>query len=76
MPKQIECLLSFIVTLLLGASLGYLAIIGLDLEIEQNERDLESFRSQGFPINQPLPSGEVIIEQSAHQLTITIQSNK
>ncbi len=76
MPKQIECLLSFILTLLLGASLGYLAIIGLDLEIEQNERDLESFRSQGFPINQPLPSGEVIIEQSAHSLTITIQPVK
>ena len=76
MPKQIECLLSFIVTLLLGASLGYLAIIGLDLEIEQNNRDLESFRSQGYPINLPLPSGEVIIEQSAHSLTITVQPTK
>ena len=53
-----------------------LAIIGLDKEIDQNTRDLESFRSQGFPITHSLHTGEGLIEQSAQLNTITNQLNK
>jgi hypothetical protein len=76
MNKQLESILSFIAILLLGASLGYLAIIGLDKEIDQNTRDLERFRSQGFPITHSLHTGEGLIEQSAQLNTITNQLNK
>jgi len=76
MHKQLQNILSFTLMFLLGALMACLAIIGLDKEIDQNTRDLESFRSQGFPITHSLHTGEGLIEQSAQLNTITNQLNK
>ena len=44
---------------LVASLLSLLAILALDSEILQNERDLESFRSQGFSLSpSPLQGDE------------------
>lgn len=59
-------LIEIIAIALVASLLSLLAVLALDIEIKQNNRDLESFRSQGFPLS-PLSSlGEGSIEQSAH----------
>lgn len=59
-------LIEVIAVALVASLLSLLAILALDIEINQNTRDLESFRSQGFSLS-PLSSlGEGSIEQSAH----------
>ena len=44
-------LIQLIAIALVASLLSLLLVLALDVEIKQNNRDLESFRSQGFPLS-------------------------
>lgn len=57
--KYIPTIIELIAIALVASILSLLAILALDSEILQNERDLESFRSQGFSLSpSPLKGDE------------------
>ena len=47
-------LIEIIAVALVASLLSLLAVLALDIEIKQNNRDLESFRSQGFSLSHTL----------------------
>lgn len=57
--KYINTIINILAVALFASLLSLLAILALDSEILQNERDLESFRSQGFSLSpSPLQGDE------------------
>jgi len=57
-------LIELIAIALVASLLSLLAVLALDIEIKQDNRDLESFRSQGFSLSHTLSSqGEGVHEQ-------------